>query len=396
MTGKCVLFGLVALWITATAAVADSVSNSHGGDDYVAGSGINETFQGSRDIFAAGNSVAVKGASGSDAHVVGFDVDIDATTGADLYAAGGAVTVRGTVGEDLTVSGFSVRTAEGAVTSGNARLFGGTLTIDGPVEGALTAMGGEVILNARIAGDAWLVADTIRFGPAAEVLGQLRYSSDAQIDVPGDVAAPDRVQFTQLKKLDLVSDIHDGWARPEFPILPSFVSLFSGFLITLLLMVVIGAILLSFAPKLVERTRAPIAQSPGRAFLIGIIGLSMLFGLVPITALTIVGLPLVPILILAIILAWMLGYLLGIYAIAIKALHVFGQKTDLSNIARLAALAAAIVVITILNFIPFVGWVANYTVVLLGLGGMTTVLFNRILGKPGLARDVDMKPIEDK
>lgn len=376
-----------------TATFADVASNSHGGDEYIAGTGVNETLRAGRDVFAAGNSVTLKGTSGADAHVAGFYVDVESAVGADLYAAGGAVTVRGAVAEDLTAAGFTVRTSQSSVTGGNARLFGGTVTIDGSVDGALTAIGGEVILNAQIAGDAWLVSDAIRFGPDAVVLGQLRYSSEAAIDVPASVASEDRVQFSPLSKFDVMSGFHDGWSQPEFPVLPSFISVFSGLLITLLLMIVVGAIFLTFIPKQVERVRAPIAASPGRTFLVGIIGLAMLFGLVPITALTIIGLPLVPIIILAIILAWSLGYLLGIYAVAIKTLDSFGSQADPSNLVRLLALAAAIVVITALNFIPFVGWVINYTIVLLGLGGITTVLFNRILGNPGLARDVDMKPI---
>jgi hypothetical protein len=47
------------------------------------------------------------------------------------------------------------------------------------------------------------------------------------------------------------------------------------------------------------------------------------------------------------------------------------------------------------NFIPFVGWVANYTLVLLCIGAMTRALFLYFIGNPGLALDVDMKPIED-
>ena len=275
-----------------SATFADVASNSHGGDEYIAGTGVNETLRAGRDVFAAGNSVTLKGTSGADAHVAGFYVDVESAVGADLYAAGGAVTVRGAVAEDLTAAGFTVRTSQSSVTGGNARLFGGTVTIDGSVDGALTAIGGEVILNAQIAGDAWLVSDAIRFGPDAVVLGQLRYSSEAAIDVPASVASEDRVQFSPLSKFDVMSGFHDGWSQPEFPVLPSFISVFSGLLITLLLMIVVGAIFLTFIPKQVERVRAPIAASPGRTFLVGIIGLAMLFGLVPITALTIIGLPL--------------------------------------------------------------------------------------------------------
>ena len=88
------------------------------------------------------------GATSGDLHVAGFDVSVSAETTQDLYAAGATVVVRGSVGEDLTAVGFSVRTESTSETRGNARLVGNTLTIEGPVSGALTATGTDVILNA--------------------------------------------------------------------------------------------------------------------------------------------------------------------------------------------------------------------------------------------------------
>jgi hypothetical protein len=104
---------------------------------------------------------------------------------------------------------------------------------------------------------------------------------------------------------------------------------------------------------------------------------------------------LLPIVILAIVLAWTLGYMLGAYAIAQRVLESFWGVDDASKPMRLVAFAVMICAIALLNFIPFVGWVANYTLVLLGIGAMTSLIFDRVLGNPGLALDVDMKPLED-
>jgi hypothetical protein len=59
----------------------------------------------------------------------------------------------------------------------------------------------------------------------------------------------------------------------------------------------------------------------------------------------------------------------------------------------LLVIAVAVCVVTLLNFIPFVGWVANYTLVLQGIGAMTSALFNWLIGNPGYAHDIDMQPI---
>jgi hypothetical protein len=117
--------------------------------------------------------------------------------------------------------------------------------------------------------------------------------------------------------------------------------------------------------------------------------------MVPITAMTIVGIPFVPIAILAIVLAWTLGYALGAYSVAMRIWSGFGGDPDPSKAIRLLVYAAAIVFVALLNFIPFVGWVINYTLVLLGIGAMTHATFQYFIGNPGQAFDIDMKPIDD-
>jgi hypothetical protein len=157
----------------------------------------------------------------------------------------------------------------------------------------------------------------------------------------------------------------------------------------------LGAVMLGFMPKRLSRMRRSIAKAPGQTLLLGVIGLSMLFGMAPITALTIVGLPFVPIVVLAIVVAWTLGYALGAYGVAMRIWLGFGGAEDPPNATRLMVFAAAITAVSLLNFIPFVGWVANYTLVLLGIGAMTRVLFQSMIGTPDVVLDVDMKPIED-
>jgi hypothetical protein len=95
------------------------------------------------------------------------------------------------------------------------------------------------------------------------------------------------------------------------------------------------------------------------------------------------------------VVAWIFGYALGAYSVAMRVRAGFSSAGDPSNITRILVFAASICVVALLNFIPFVGWVANYTLVLLGIGAMIRALFFYFIGNPGLALDVDMKPIED-
>lgn len=387
---------VLALLCCAPMAHADTVRVEHGGDTFLSGQMINETLSAPRDAFATARTVLVGGETVGDLHVTGFDVTVTGNTAQDLYAVGGSIVLRGDVDEDLSAAGFSVRIEPGAETRGNARLAGRTLKIEGPITGALSAVGQDILLNAPVQGDVRLLAQSISFGPEAVVMGTLTYGSHEEIDVPTRVAHADRVVFRQVTAMESWKEWED--IRKEMPVLPTAGSILFGFVVTLLFFVVLGAVVLGFMPKRLEMMRSTILQVPGQSLLLGVIGLSILFGLVPVAALTIVGLPFVLIVLLVIAVVWTLGYALGAYSVATRLYTAFGGDETPSNTARLVVFAAAITVVALLNFIPFVGWVANYTLVLLGTGAMTHALFRRIIGNPRGAFDIkeDSQPLEEK
>lgn len=384
---------LAVVLLFGNSAWSETVSFETGGDAFIAGSLVNETINTNGDTFVSARTVVALGASQGDLHVTGVDISVSADTAQDLYALGGTIVIRGSVAEDLTAAGFSVRTEPSSETQGNARLFGNSITIEGPVSGALVVTARDVILNAPIKGDVRIVAQTISFGADAVVGGTLTYSSGTKISVPERVAPSGRVVYEEFSGSH-IDEVFESF-REEMPALPTLASIFFGFAISLLFFVVLGALMLGFMPKRLERMRKSIATAPGLSLLLGVLGLSVLFGMVPITAMTIIGLPFAPIALLGIVVVWTLGYALGAYSVAMRIWAGFGGETEPSNVSRILIFAAAITFIALLNFIPFVGWIANYTLVLLGIGAMTNALFLRLVGNPSPVFDVDMKPIED-
>ncbi len=381
MARKRLLLCLSVISVLAGTATADTLSRSNGSDDFVAGGAVVERLDAKQDAFIAGRAVTAKGTVAGDLHAAGFDVDIETETSGDLYAAGATVSIRAPVAQDLSLIGFTVRTAEDAVIGGNARLMGETVTIDGPVNGALSAAGREVVLNAAITGDTWITARTITFGPNAVISGKFAYSSEREILVPERVIPADRVTFEKLSVPQTLDDIGEVWDVTEYPVLPGFMSMFASFLITLAFLLILGALFLAFLFKPVENLRTSLVSRPGQTMLAGVVGLSALFGLVPVSAMTIVGILFVPIVILAIVLVWILGYALGAYSVAVHVWQAFAGGKELTNALRLGILALALIVVGALNYIPFVGWVANFTLVLLGIGAMTIALAERMIGK---------------
>jgi hypothetical protein len=71
----------------------------------------------------------------------------------------------------------------------------------------------------------------------------------------------------------------------------------------------------------------------------------------------------------AIILAWLAGYLLGVYQVAARAAVAFGFA-PVRVWQRIALVSAGVALGAVLNFIPVLGWLVNYGVLLLGLGAI--------------------------
>ncbi len=378
MTIRCLNILLASLVLNATAVFADPQTLRNGDDLFLSGVSANETLTAPRDVLAAGATVSLRGSVAADTHATGFDVEIEAATGGSVYVAGAAVSLRGVIGQDLNATGFSVRTGREAITTGNARLAGGVVTIEGPVTGALSASGGEVVLNAPIGGDAVLSAGSLRFGPAAKIDGTLRYFAPAPVMIPASVIAADRVTFVETKMNERFRQMADRMGEHGMPKLPGFMSLFGGFLVTLGFLALVGAAFLAFLPGPVESLRQAALARPGRCLLSGFLGLACLFGLVPVSAMTILGLPLVPFVLLATLVLWTLAYLLAAYVLALRLLAALGGPVNPGTLGRVGALAAGVVVMALLNFIPFLGWIVNLALVLWGLGAMVLMVAGRV------------------
>ena len=346
-----------------------------GGDLYVAGSGDEDIPAAGRDIIGTGFSLRITAPVAEDAFLSGASISVEQPVGGDLSAFGGRVLVEAGVGGDLSVSGFAVETGEEAAVDGNARLSGGSVKLRGPVTGALVAAGGEVTLDAPVEGDVHLSAGKLVFGEAARIGGRLHYSAREEIEVPASVVPADRVTFTPFRDQGgrMVSrDWDEDWPGPGRG------AMIGGALTVYLFFVVAGGLLLAFLPRTVTDLADRIAAGPAVTLMSGLAGLGAAFGLVPILALSIIGLPLIPVILLAIVLLWMAGYLLGIFTISMRVLlAVTGTGVDPSMWAKLGALAAGLGVAMLLNFIPVLGWVLNFAALLLGVGAIMALPFDR-------------------
>lgn len=352
-------------------AAAQEANMTFGGDTYAAGSSVTVSAPAARDLFLTGFSVEIVAEVAADAHVAGFDVDVSAPVKGDLYAGGFSVDVAGPVTTDLSAFAANVRLRQAAAVAGNVRIVAGSAILDGPIAGSLLAAGGSIELNGTVAGDAMLTAGELSFGPGARIDGTLTYMAEEPIDIPASVVAPERVRFEKLEPSQAYDRFRDAMEHPTRGFWPAFLTVFGAFVMAIAFLVLVGGLALAFAPQTTERLRAEASARPFLSTLYGALGLSMLLGIVPVSAMTLVAIPPIPIVILAVVLAWTIGYLLGAYVIAWRVASAFAGPPQTTAM-RLGALAICLVVLALLNFVPVIGWLVNLLVVFLGLGAFVS------------------------
>lgn len=334
-----------------------------GGDNSSAGNAEN-------DVFAAGATVNVQGAGG-DVHAVGNTVSINGNVGGNIYAGGNSVTINSPVGEDVTAAGNSV-TIGGPGIDGNVRAAGATVTLIAPVSGSVLTAGEYFELNEVVSGDLRFTGNRISFGDNAKVDGTVYLRVGQEIDVPASVASADRVTVEQANPAGMTSDAGEIARQSVRGFWPVWLA---GFGWTVFIFI-LGLIWLALARKRSERGYLVFAQKPFKSLGVGILGLSMFFGLVVVTALTLIGIPLVPIVLLALVLAWILGTVAGAYFVTRRIGAAFGQ--DFSALwVRVLAMALGLVLLFVLGWVPILGWLIGLLVTLFGLGALGLATMHR-------------------
>jgi hypothetical protein len=340
-----------------------------GGDTFVSGTNAALSAPAARDAFMTGFAVDVTQNVQHDLGAAAFDLDVSAPVGGDAYLAGFSIEVDQPISEDLTATGFNIHVSQNAPISGNARLAGGTVTVDGPLAGSLIATAGTLTLNGPITGDARLLVQSLTFGSGAKINGRLTYSATKPLSIPTSVIDPARVTFQQLATQDGVETAREV-VKENVPVFWwGLTGALVAFAVSIAFLTALAAALLAFMPERMEALRSEAIRAPVKTMALGVLGLSMSIGLVPVGAVTLIGIPLMPIALLSAIVFWVLGYVIGAYALTTRIFEGF-QVTPLTMGTKLLALALGFVILALLNFIPVVGWLLNLAIVFLGLGSI--------------------------
>lgn len=349
-------------------ATADEEKFSFGGDSYSAGQNVMIAEPVVHDLFATGYAVTLTVPVAGDAHLAAYDVQSNTDIAGDLYAGGFTVTVAGTVKGDVTAIGNAVVVKTTAPISGNVRAAGTNVALDAAVDGSMLVAGRTVTINGPIKGDLSFYGETLTFGSGARVDGQVLIHAPKDIAVPASVATADRVSFSLLTSPQFPSEMGQ---TAEIVAKSFWVTLWAAVLWWLLLLIV-GAALISLNAGLVDKLQTLAAVRPVRRIGLGFVAFAAVVGLLPVVAATVVGLLLLPFVLIFVVAACSAAYLAGVYLIGAA---IAARMTSIEGTGRkIAVLAVSLVVAGLVTMIPFVGWLLTMLLVTFGFGVIAALI----------------------
>lgn len=308
--------------------------------------------------FVAGQEVTINGDIKGDLFAAGQEVTITGKIYGNLYAAGQKVLVKGQVTGDAFIAGEKAETAGEAVFNRDLMVGAQSVNQLGPVERQMFAVGGHVVLNGRIGDNARLTADNLEVQDGALIKGKLVYLSPKQASVSEKAKIG---EGTEWKKA----------APRQQKEQKTFVSQLLGVIIGIL-----GALLVWFIGITVKQNFwidliRPIGSEPVKTIGIGALTLIMVPILAIILMVTVVGLPVGILLVLAYGITLYLAKIISAVFIGNWLAARFNWPT-LHRGVWLVLLGLAI--IAVVTRIPFVGFLFTLAIVFAGLGAVAMAI----------------------
>ena len=312
---------------------------------------------------------------------------------------------RNEIAEDIVVIGNSLE-IQGEVL-GDALAVGGTVTVDGRVSGDVASVGGTVYLedDAQVHGGVTSIGGGIEREDGAVVFGKLN-----EVTVGRGI-------FDSEDWFDSDSWFYDGRFPNPFR---GMARIFGG-LGNFLFLVLIAGLVLLILPNQTQQVEGVLAREPWKAGLVGLAALLLFWVvLVPILVIaslilviTIIGIPVAVLLILAFVLFTVVVVLLGYTSAALRLGSWFAERFPGRFEGRFVRLLLGILLIEIwmflaslldmggwFLFLPAVlllifGWLVEFIASTMGMGAVLTSWYaSRVAGRggPGIAPPPESPP----
>jgi hypothetical protein len=274
----------------------------------------------------------------------------------DVSTGAGDLEVHGLVEDDVH-SGFGDVLVIGEV-KGDIEAGFGDVKIEGPVDGDVRAEFGDVYVNSLVKGDVNVGWGDVDLGPDAEIWGNLLCEG---CEITGN---RDAVKGDMMAR-GMALDFHESRG-------PGIIG-FVGWLFAALAFAACAVLAAVVAPRPLASAASRAEESPGRSFVYGLVSLPVFFVLCVVLAVTIIGIPLLLLLVPAYLALLFFGALVAAFFIGTRIL-MFTGRYRVGN--ALAAVVGAMI-LAATTLIPVLGNLLLYALTLLGTGAIILALFSR-------------------
>jgi cytoskeletal protein CcmA (bactofilin family) len=368
----CLVLGLSTLGFAATAG-AYSITNQENdymgpdqivdGPMYTTGEMVRVTGTVNGDLYCAGQTVEVTGTVNGDVLCAAQQLTISGKVTGDVRAGAQILNIEGPVGGSLTGFAQTLRLSADGSIGRDATILAQSTTIDGKIARDLVGAGAVMNINSAVGGSAKLKVQSLTLGSKANIAGTVSYTSakDATLNQGSKVGGITR---TEPEKPSVNMDTTPLAAK------------LAGGLYWFAAMFVVGLAILFILPRSLDLTAEQTASKPWAVFSWGLVSLIVAPILALLLVFTIIGIPLM----LILILAWIL--LLSVSTVfsghALGRLIIQQGKTKLTaGRLRLASLALGLFVLGIGYLLPIIGTITGLLAVTFGVGSMLYVLRNK-------------------
>lgn len=313
------------------------------------------------DVYAAGGQIFVHGRVNGDLLAVGAAVHITGEVTQNVRAAGGQVLVSGTIGRNATVAAMHATFTDSANVQGSLVAGGANVFLAAPVGKEVRVGGRNFTLASVVGGDVEAAVEHMRITNRGRVEGDFTYWSNREAFVDeGAVVwgAQERKSPQQLTdRIGAIAEPVTSWLKPLLAI--------SSFFTTL----VLGLLLIWLFPRFSEATVHTLRTAKRRSFTTGVTALLLIPLLFGVLIITIVGIPLGFLLLLA---SSLILYVARIF-VMLWAGELFFERWNVLRTPKRslgAAFMVGLVLYSLLVFIPVIGWFVSFGAILFGLGAL--------------------------
>jgi cytoskeletal protein CcmA (bactofilin family) len=274
----------------------------------------------------------------------------------DVSTGAGDLEVRGRVEDDVH-SGFGDVLVTGKV-NGDIDAGFGDVKIEGPVAGDVRAEFGDVYVNAPVKGDVHVGWGDVELGPNGQISGNLECEG---CEITGNRSAVKGDMMARGMAIDF-DESHE----------PGIIGFF-GWIFAALAFAACAVLAAVVAPRPLASAASRAEESPGRSFVYGLVSLPVFFVLCVALAVSIIGIPLLLLLVPAYLALLFFGALVAAFFIGTRVL-MFTGRYRVGN--ALAAVVGAMI-LAATTLIPVLGNLLLYALSLLGTGAIILALFSR-------------------